>query len=125
MSEEINIDEVKKAFEDQEIFNDDEKKEIKVKRNKSITKSVEFAKLFLIAHDTFNNYSYLMNEEQRERLKVFSKKAEELRKLIEDLDSTEINTYFPEMRVKKAIENREEMNNLITTFFRVFMEDEE
>lgn len=120
----INIENIKKKFEDKEIFTEEEKKELKKRRNTSGTDSITFAKLFLLSYDTFYNNVHLIEDlEFKKLLNGFNKNANRLRILIEDYDTTEINKYFPELKIRCNID-RIKMGVLVGYFFRVFMEEE-
>lgn len=120
MIDQINTSEIKTKFQDKEIFEEKEKTQIKLQRNKAGTNSVIFAKLFLLSYDTFFNNSHVYKID----LDKFKTKAEKLRSLIEEYDNCEINKYFPEAKIKNEID-RDIMNKLINLFFEVFMEDDE
>jgi hypothetical protein len=119
----METSELKLKFQDKEIFTESEKKEIKKNRNISGVNAVSFAKVFLSAYDTFKNNLNPPTPEQIEYFDRFKEKAERFRVLIEDYDTSEINNYFPEVRIKKEID-RELMNELIMLFFAVFIEEE-
>ena len=120
----MQIDVIQKKFQDSDIFNDDEKKGLKIKRNKSGTDSVIFARLFLLSYDTFyNNLYQIADKEFIEFLDGFKDRANKLRLLIEDYDRIEVNTYFSEMKVRCNI-IRKDMGELMGYFFRIFVDEE-
>lgn len=134
--ETINL--IKEELNDKDIFEDDQIKKLQEKRSKSGSNKIILAHLFIECLDNIkNNLNKIETKEDDEDKKLSKAKREisnylkyrddkKLRDLIEEYnDGKDYGAYFLELNIKDlAVEKKDQMNNVISMFFKIFEEDE-
>jgi len=123
---EINIEKLKEIIEDEDIVEDKDSERLKELKNKIGSSRIVFARLFLECFDILGNNLYLFKEEESNVKSYLSEfKVTAIRTLLEEFGEGKLGTYFTKEKINSIIDsNREKMNGLIQTFFKLFSEED-
>lgn len=124
-----DIEKIKELFEEADIIEDSDMKNLKKLQIESGADRVKLGKLFLICYDYLVNNSYLLSKDKDLNKKLDDylsdfKRVNLLRNLFEEFrGGKEIGSYFTKEKIKDYINlRRKQMNSLINLFFQLFIE---
>ena len=121
----IDIEKLKDILEDADVVEDKDLERLKELKNKIGFNRVSFAKLFLECYDILGNNLYLFGDEEENVKKYLSEFNVDVRTLLEDYGEGKLGTYFTKEKINAIVDsNREKMNGLIQTFFKLFSEED-
>jgi len=117
-------EEIKKAFEDKDIIEDDDMENLKKDKNKSGKENIVLAELFMTCFNYFKGNLYVLENELQNKLGSYLNKfpVDKLRGLLESYgDGNEWGSHWKEMDIKEIVnKNRRKMEDLISLFFECF-----
>jgi len=122
-NQELDIEKLKEF--DEEIVTEKELKKLKEMKSQSGFDRIILAKLFLNCFDLFKNNLFLFKEEEKNVKKYLSNfDVAQIRILVMEFGEGGLGTYFKKERISNIVDSkREDFDNLIQTFFKLFGEE--